>query len=304
MNFEKIAAIAEKYQRNTTAPLGFVFKDLKSGKTVSYHGDVPFPTASAYKLYILAELFRKVYAGECSLSDRLPLTDAVKSPGSGVLQHIDAGAGLTLKDYATLMMIISDNTATDVLFNFLGRDNIRRNVIEALGLTETKCDWGCKDLLDHYYDMNGRTFSEIWAANGGKRPSYRKAKWYACETEENNQTAPLEAMKMLELLYRGEWVSPEASKGMLDIMKSCQTNSRIPYHMPIGVSVAHKTGTLDKLNVDLGIVYTGAGDYILCLFFNCNMASEEEYNANDFHTGDAYLASLSDEIYKAYMEEA
>ena len=82
-------------------------------------------------------------------------------------------------------------------------------------------------------------------------------------------------------------------------MKSCQTNSRIPRYLPIGVDVAHKTGTLDKLNADIGIVYTPAGDYILCLFYNGNLASEEDYAAN---AGDDYLADLSKEIFEAYME--
>ena len=92
MRIEKIAAIAESYQKGTTAPLGFVFKDLATGQVIDYHGDRPFPTASAYKIYILAELFRKVAAGECSLSDRYALTEEVKSIGSGVLYDLDAGA--------------------------------------------------------------------------------------------------------------------------------------------------------------------------------------------------------------------
>lgn len=304
MRFEKIAAIAESYQKGTTAPLGFVFKDLATGQVIDYHGDRPFPTASAYKIYILAELFRKVAAGECGLSDRYALTEEVKSIGSGVLYDLDAGANLTLKDYATLMMILSDNTATDFLFNFTGRDNIKRNVIDALGLVNTKCDWGCSELIDKYYEMYGRNFEQLRADNGGQKPSYHNSKWYQCVTEENDQTAPLEAAKMLELLYRGQWISPETSAGMLDIMKRCQTNTRIPKNLPDGTVVAHKTGTLDKLNVDIGIVYTPKGDYILCMFYNGNLAAKDDYDANfRGRVGDTYLADLSGEIYKAYMED-
>ena len=75
MSIEKVAQVAKRYQENSKAPLGFVFRDLKTGQTVSHRGDEVFPTASSYKIFILAELFRKVYAGECSLDDRLPLTD-------------------------------------------------------------------------------------------------------------------------------------------------------------------------------------------------------------------------------------
>lgn len=304
MSIEKVMQVAAEFQKNSTAPLGFAFKDLKTGQVISYHGDKPFPTASAYKIYILAELFRKAYAGECSLSDRHPLTEEVKSIGSGVLEQMDPGLNPTLKDYATLMMILSDNTATDFLFNFVGRDNIKKNVIDALGLVNTKCDWGCARLIDIYYEMNGRNFEQLREDNGGVNPSYHNSKWYQCVTEENDQTAPLEAAKILELLYRGEWVSPEASEGMLAIMKQCQTNTRIPKWLPPDVAVAHKTGSLDKLNVDIGIVYTKKGDYIICMFYNGNLADEAAYNSNDRgRVGDSYLADLSGAIYNAYMED-
>ncbi len=305
MSLEKVAAVAKKYQETAFAPLGFVFKDLNSGEVIHYHGDEPFPTASAYKIYILAELFRKVSAGECSLSDRLTLTEEIKSPGSGILQVVDGGASLTLKDYATLMMILSDNTATDVLFTFLGRDNIKKNVIDALELKHTKCDWGCNQLLDITMEKHGRTYEQMLADNGGVRPSYHNSKWFRCETEENDQTAPLEAAKILELLYRGQWVSPQASEGMLDIMKICRTNSRIPKNLPEDTVVAHKTGTIDRLCVDIGIVYAPKGDYILCLFYNGNLAyTPEGYAANKGgDLSDAALAELSGEIYQAYMED-
>ncbi len=303
MGIEKIKQIVEKYQRGTSAPLGVAFKDLRTGATVTCHAEEPFPTASAYKIYVLAELYRKAYSGECNLNDRYPLTVDIKSIGSGVLEQLDAGLNLTLKDYATLMMIISDNTATDFLFNFLGRDKIKKNVIDALGFSHTKCDWGCQKLIDVYYDMNGRDFQQLWEDNGKRAPSYYNSKWYQCVTEENDQTAPIEALKMLELLYRGTWVNQEASEGMLAIMKQCQTNTRIPHFLPPGVAVAHKTGSLDKLNVDIGIVYAQpVGDYILCMFYNGNLASKEDYDTNDRgRYGDNYLARLSKEMYEAYI---
>ncbi len=305
MSFEKVAAVAKEYQERSLAPLGFVFLDLKTGQTIHYHGDEPFPTASAYKIYILAELFRKVYAGDCKLSDRLPLTEEIKSPGSGILQVIDGGTSLTLKDYATLMMILSDNTATDVLFTFLGRDNIKKNVIDALELTHTKCDWGCKKLLDITLEKHGRTMQQLMEENGGVRPSYHNSKWFQCVTDENDQTAPLESAKLMELLYRGQWVCPEASEGMLNIMKECRTNSRIPLHLPEDTVVAHKTGTIDRLAVDLGIVYAPKGDYILSMFYNGNLAYDgADYAANKGgELGSSFLADLSGAIYQAYMED-
>ncbi len=304
MSFDKVAQVAQQYQHNTTAPLGFVFKDLKTGETVSFRGDEVFPTASSYKIFILAELFRKVAAGECSLSDRIILKEEDKSIGSGLLAQFGGGLNPTIKDLATLMMIISDNTATDILFRFLGRDNIKKNVLEPLGLTHTKCDLSCRALIENYFELNGRTIMQMLDENGGAYPSFHNSKWYRCEMEENDETTPLEAAKMLELLYRGEWVSPESSAAMLDIMKACQTNSRIPKFLPLNVPVAHKTGTLDKLNADIGIVYTPKGDYILCLYYNGNLASREEYDSNPLSCfSENYLAELSRDIYRAYLED-
>lgn len=304
MNFDKIASVAETYQRAAKAPLGFVFRDLSSGKTVSYHGDEPFPTASTFKLFVLAELYRKAAAGECRLTDRISLSDGQKCLGSGVLALVDAGAALTLKDYATLMMVLSDNTATDVIYEFVGRDAIRKNVIDALGLTHTRCDFSCAELIDTYYEMRGRSLEQMLADCGGVPPSYRGSRWYRCLPERNNQTSPLEAAKMLELLYRGQWVGRETSNAMLSILRQCQTNRRIPYHLPEYQSVAHKTGTMDRLCADIGIVYAGdAGAYILCLYYNGNLAGEADY-ARDARNrvGDNLLAALSRDIFRAYLE--
>ena len=303
MGIQEVRLIAEEYQHKLTAPVAFLFRDLSTGETVSFHGEEPFPTASMYKLYILAELYRKAWAGECSLSDRIPLEDSHRSIGSGVLKNLQNGALLTLRDYAMLMMNLSDNTATNVLFRYLGRDAIQKNVIEALGLSATKCDFDCTELIDRYFDLNGGTVEQLRKENGGKLPSFRNSPYYCCTTEENNQTSCLDAAKMYELLYRGEWVSKDASADILEILKLCLTNRRIPLDLPVTVPVAHKTGTLDRLCVDTGIVYAPGGDYILCLFYNGNLADEAEYEANERgRLGEDFLAELSRQVYEAYHQ--
>ena len=253
---------------------------------------------------ILAELYRKVYAGECSLTDRIALTDEVKSLGSGVLERLSAGLELSLKDYATLMMVLSDNTATDVLFDFVGRDNIRKNVLEPLGLTNTKCDLPCKEMVDRMYGLNGGGFRELFKQNGGDYPDNRYNKWFTCEAEENNQTTPLEIAKMLEVLYRGEWVCPEASSEMLKLMLSCQDFDRMKKYLPPLTLAARKPGAMDRFTADVGIVYDRkAGDYILCMFYNGNLADEKDYEKNIMgYLACEYLAQLSRDIYNAHIE--
>lgn len=302
MSFERVCSVAEQYQANSNAPLGFAFKDLQTGESICFHGDEPFPTASAFKVYVLAALYQKIQNGELSRTDCIPLAEEQKAVGSGVLSLLDAGLNLTVKDYAMLMMTISDNTATDVLYALTGREYIQEHVIRPLGLTQTKCDYNTHDLIDTYYEMNGRTIEEMLADYGGV-PSYRNSPCYACQTEKNDQTSPLDAQKLYEALYRGEWITPEVSREMIGILKECQTNSRIPHFLPPFTTVAHKTGTLDRLAVDTGIVYTPKGDYFLALFYNGNLASEADYDADPSGlVGDRYLAECSRDIYHAFMQ--
>ena len=110
-------------------------------------------------------------------------------------------------------------------------------------------------------------------------------------------------MKILRLVYEKKLFTPWVCDEMLKIMKQCQTNTRIPKFLPAGVEVAHKTGTVDRVANDAGIVYTPKGDYILTLFYNGNAASEEEYNKNvNGLMSDSLLAEISRDIYAEYVK--
>ena len=304
MSVAAVAAVGERFQKEIRAPLGFAFADLRSGERVAFRGEEAFPTASAFKVFVLAELFRAAEAGDCALDERVELTEAGKCIGSGVMALMDGGLRPTLKDLATLMIIISDNTATDLLMARLGKENIRKNVIESLGFRQNRCDLTCEELVSRCYQMGGLSKQEVMASRGFFGPAQPDNEYFSCTAAENNQASPLEMLRLMELVYRGEWVSRRACDGMLAILKACQTNRRIPRHLPIGTVVAHKTGTLDRLAVDAGIVYTPKGDYALSLFYNGNLAPRADYDANVRRTvGDDVLADISLAVYEAYMED-
>jgi len=304
MEINKIQSMIEQYEKTRTGKLGVYFKDMESGATAGIHQDEIFPSASVFKIFVLAELLRQVDAGKYTLKDRFPLKLEDKSDGSGVLQVLDCGAELTLKDYATLMMILSDNTAADFLFKLAGRDNILENVLKPLGLTKTKCDMTCRELIAVCYDMEPcDEFGKLDQLIDELNPNMRNFAAYTGEMERNDETSPADAAKLLELFYRGEWVSEPMSKQAIDIMLLCQTNGRIPKYLPIGTPIAHKTGTMDRVANDTGIVYTKKGAYILSMFYNGNVASEEEYAENNHNfLSESVLAELSKEIYDIYME--
>ena len=299
---QEIQSVIQEADSRVTGKLGAGFIDLNTRESCYLRGEELFPTASVFKVFVLAELFRKVHSGEISLEDRYPLTEEIKSPGSGVLFQLRSGTPYTIYDYAMLMMIISDNTCADFLYHLVGAENIRRNVLEPLGLSHTRVDLSCAELFTTFGgstpDMS--IAEQYYRYNTG---DFRNSVWYRCEVEKSDMTTMQDLAKFLETVYQGEWYGRETCDKMLDIMKKCQTNSRIPKYLPKGTVVAHKTGTFDRLSNDSGIVYTPKGDYILTMSYNGNLASEEEYygvNDHGFY-GDEIMAHLSRSIYDIFV---
>ncbi len=304
MATEKIHDILQAAATKTTGRLGAFFQNLATGEIASVRADEVFPTASVYKVFTLAELLLQAKQGRFSLDDRYPLDTAFKSEGSGVLAMLDDGLAPTLRDYAHLMMTISDNTAADFLFGLVGRDAIAKDVLKPLGLTHTKCDLTCRDLIAVCYNLEpGLPYGAFEARyNAMGRPSLRNAPAYVGALAKNDETSPADVSRLLERFYRGTWVDADVSRQALDIMKRCQTNSRIPKYLPAGCSAAHKTGSMLRVANDAGIVYTPRGDFILSLFFNGNVASEEEYDANaSGRFGDELLAGLAHDVCNAFL---
>ena len=300
--YERIRNVMEEAAGQVTGLLGVGFKDLTTGEEVYLNGDTAFPTASVFNIFVLCELFRREQEGTFSFSDRHTLLNCEKSIGSGILEKAEEGTVYSMMDYAMLMMSISDNTASDYLFGVAGRENIRKHIIEPLGLSNTKIDLNCAQLLTHNYDVTIEEYRRIVDVENG-RFHRRNGSFFLCEKERNNQSSPRDMVKLLSLMYQGKLLGADSDRRMLDIMRQCQTNARIPAKLPEGVTVAHKTGSIDHVTNDSGIVFTGSGDYVLSLFYNGNLASEEEYEGTSWGTaGTALLAQLSSDIYNAYLQ--
>lgn len=298
MNIEKIETVVRYHQERLTGKLSLGFMDLNSGNSFALHGDERYPMASTFKVFILAELLRQAEAGCFSMDDRIELKNHSNTFGSGILSCIDEGARLTIRDYATLMIIISDNSAADILFDIVGQENIKTNIIDGLELKNTRCDLACRDMFEPY--LNAKPGGDVLAAVSA---CHRNTPAYLCQTEKGNETSPLDMMKLMEKVYKKQLFSSTVCNEMIRIMKQCKTNMQIPRYLPRSVSVAHKTGTCDRVTCDVGIVYTPKGDYILVLNYNGNVASQEEYDKNtQCLIGADLLADVSKDIYDAYMD--
>ena len=301
MNFERIRQLMDEYAASTTAQVGLGFYDVPSGQSYMIHGDVPQPTCSMFKIWLLLALFRKAERGEVSLEEEWPFTAEDKSRGSGILLQLQPGFSMKLWNYVYLMMAHSDNSATDMIYRFVTPECIYDEVLRPLCLTNTKVEVNCQRMLDIAY---GEANPEGEMQRPGL-PSYRMTPFYL-GTSANNLSTPVDLITTFRALLDGKILGPEWTQKAIDMMALCETNSRIPRRLPGKkfLKIAHKTGSCDRICNDGGILFTARGTYILVLLYNGNTASREEYmSAAARYLPDNALADLSKAIYEAYMTD-
>ena len=207
------------------------FYDLNKNNGFSIEGNKKVLSASMIKLLILAELMKKVSENKFSLSDTITITEAMRIEGDGVLKELNLGHHFTLKELATLMIIVSDNQATNILIDFLGMDNINQ-LGKELGLKETFLR---RKMMDTEARKNGH----------------------------DNYTCADDISLLLKLIYQEKLINKEASQVMLDILLRQQQGERLQRYLPSDIKIAHKCGDLDNLENDGGIIWLGNKIYIL-----------------------------------------
>jgi beta-lactamase class A len=193
-----------------------------------------------------------------------------KVPGSGILRELDEGLELSVRDLIELMMILSDNTATDLLTERVGIDNVNATLRE-LGLEKTRVVADCRDILFDLIDLNNLPDEEktIGLYRERIREGAGKGTW-SLGTEENDVTTPDEMLGLLEMIHEGEAASRESCDAILATMRRCQTGGyRIAKYLPRSeIDFAHKTGSLPGIRNDAGIVtLRGTGEsYVISCF--------------------------------------
>ena len=246
---------------------GVAARHLETGRTIEHNADTVFFTASTFKVPILAELYRQVDAGMLDLSQRVELTDSLRVPGSGVLRELDNGVAPTLHDLAMLMIIVSDNLATDILYHVVGKENLNRTMAD-LGLTRTKLPMSCRDLL---FSLAGLTVSEsmddFWEVSNRVEQGYRglPPDCDALNEERSDVSSPSDMVRLLEVVHNSDFLTEESRNGMLHILRRQKLRSIIPYYLPPDVIAAHKTGGVYSVRCDVGIVWGPSGPYAVAI---------------------------------------
>lgn len=277
-----LQAAIEKQAEDFKGTLGVSVKHLKTGETANINGDMVFPTASVFKIPVIVEFFRQVDAGKISLEQQVLLREQDKVPGSGILKELSEGLPVSYKDLLSLMMIVSDNTATDLVTEIVGFDNINATM-RKLGLRETKVIKYCRQILFDLVGINNLSIEEMTIdvfLRAAEEGDY-KGSW-SLETSDNDLTTPNEMNKLVELLVSGKAASRESCNEILNIMGKCQTGSyRIPKYLPQKeVVLQRKTGSLPGIRNDVGVITikrTGE-QYILSCF---TMGAEDVYAAEE-----------------------
>lgn len=196
--------------------VGFYAHRLDTNEVFGHNEHVVFPAASTIKVPILTTLYRRVEAGDLRLTDRVTLTDDHKAGGSGVLRELDAGLAPTVKDLATLMIIISDNSATNRCIDLAGGFAAVTGTMRDLGLANV--------------ELNRYTIGRI-----PDDPNIR-----------DNYTTAHDLATLLERIWTKRAAAPDTCAAILDVLGRQQLRQRLPRWYPESVKHYGKTGTTNK----------------------------------------------------------
>ena len=290
---KKIEQIVKKNAKPFKGHVGVGFKDLRSGMEYYYNGEEKVLAASVFKVPVLVELYNQAMSGILELNNKYEMCQDDVTWGSGVLKELKTGVSLTLKDYAVLMMIVSDNVATDIILKIIGKEKVNKTM-QYLKLKDTKVMMSCSELLSDALNIKSTDSSETIARKVELMQFNRKAKCFT-DYENNNVTSPIDMVKLFEIIYNKHFPNGQSCEDMLDIMRRCQLNWRIPRYLPKKVKVAHKTGSIAGIVNDVGIIFTNKGDYILAVFTN-GPESDCQINVKGYD----FIASISKEIFDFY----
>jgi beta-lactamase class A len=232
--------------------VGLAAKNLDTGEEIVVNADTRFPTASTIKTAVMLEAWHQASQGKLSMDERLTLRDADKVGGSGVLNGMSDGLALPIRDLLHLMMVLSDNTATNLLVNRLGTKQINDRLL-AYGLSDTKIF----------------------------RPTFRDGRADVHPELEREfglgMATPRDMARLMELIATGRAVSATASEAMLATLRGQTDRAMIPRLLPAGVRTGNKTGTDSEkiaddtghrgaIRADAAIVTSDQGRYVIAIF--------------------------------------
>jgi len=237
--WSKLESTINEVDRNLDGVLGVAIEDLTTGQRLLLHGDSIFPQASSIKIAVLAELYRQAQLSAQGESGKAKLTDFYTVRAADLVQDSDIMGGLTPsvtqltnRDLATMMVAVSDNSATNVLIDRVGMENVNA-LLDSLGLHNTKLR---------------RKMMDVKAAAEGRE----------------NISTPQDMLTLLEKIHQGKVLNKEMTADFFKML-STHKHSFIPRDLPDGLQTANKPGELEAVRNDSGIVFLQNRPYIICV---------------------------------------
>ena len=237
--WQKLESSIRDIDHNLDGVMGVAIADLTTGQKFFLHEDEVFPQASSIKIAVLAELYHQSQLSAAGATGKAKLSDMYTVNANDLVQDSDIMQGLTPlvtritnRDLATMVVSVSDNSATNVLIDRVGMENV--NVLmDSLGLAHTRLR---------------RKMMDVKAAGEGRE----------------NVSTPREMMTLLEQIYQGKVLNKEMTADFLKML-STHKQSFIPRDLPDGVRTANKPGELEGVRNDSGIVFAQNRPYVICV---------------------------------------
>ena len=231
--WQKLESSITDVDKGLDGVLGVTIVDLTDSHQYNLHADDVYPQASSIKIAVLAELYRQAQQGKLKLTDFYTVTASDLVPDSDIMGGLTPGVTkLTLRDLATIMVAVSDNSATNVLIDRVGMDNVN-TLMTSLGLPHTRLR---------------RKMMDLKAAGEGRE----------------NVSTPREMATLLEQLYRGKVLNTEMTDDFFKVL-STHKDSWIPRYLPEGLKIANKPGSLEGVRNDSGVIFLEHRPYIICV---------------------------------------
>ena len=231
--WQKLESDIQQIDQHLDGVMGVAIEDLTTGDHFFLREDEVFGQASSIKITVLANLYLQAEKGKLKLADLYIVQSSDLVPDSDIMGGLTPGVTrLTLRDLATMVVAVSDNSATNVLIDRVGMQNVNA-MLDSLGLTHTRLR---------------RKMMDLQAAKEGRE----------------NISTPREMMTLLDAIYHGKVLNKESTADFFKVL-STNKDSFIPRDLPAGLVVANKPGELEAVRNDSGIVFVEGRPYVICV---------------------------------------